>query len=189
MIRKLAGLMILVATFAPVLADAQSDANADTSAEARIKVDVWAPTTTISTPVSASGVLSREFAQSALQAVAAIRDMQTKLAFAIEHGYPISEFSIGCEREQVADAVKKAELSVLSDADRAALHELQARNEILRGWTDWLIEAHQTMHLGDYYMSAAALENNELSQKLDHCSQSMASMLVRRRVQEDYACR
>jgi hypothetical protein len=133
--------------------------------------------------------LSRDFATSALRAAAQIRNWQLHLAYALQNGYPLSEYLIASDRDQAADALQVAVSAAKRMADRAALVQLANLFGNMQNWSNARIEDKRNLRLANYYMSASALENDELFQQTISCTSYLISMLASGRLAEDTNCR
>jgi hypothetical protein len=133
--------------------------------------------------------LSRDFAGSALTAAAQIRDWEMHLAYTIRNGYPLSEYWIVSDRDRAADALQLAVSAAKREADRAALMQLANLFGSVQSWSDARVEDKRNLRLANYYMSASALENDELFQQTISCTSYLISMLASGRLAEDTNCR
>ena len=58
----------------------------------------------------------------------------------------------------------------------------------VRQWSDKLVEARKSMNTGQYAMSASALRDDPLSQKIVACGRFLAPMLASGTIQDDPSC-
>lgn len=174
----------------PASYDAPSHSQPDGTGAGIIAVDVWSSAT--STPIESdetqSAKLTPEFAVAALTAAFGMQSTERRLEYTIKRGFPLYEFWIQTDLDGIDDSLKLAALSVKNDADREALQQLQNQNSRLRLWSDWLIDANRNVRLGEYYMSASALDNDERFQNSVACTKFLVSMLTSRRLAEDDSC-
>jgi hypothetical protein len=151
---------------------------------------VWSSAT--STPAESdearSVTLTPDFAGAALTAAFGMQSTERRLEYTIKRGFPLYEFWIQTYLEEIDQSLSLAALSVMNDADREALQQLQNQNNRLRLWSDWLIDANRNVRLGEYYMSASALDNDERFQNGVACTKFLVSMLTSRRLAEDDSC-
>jgi len=161
-----------------------------TNPEETIAVDVWS--STASPPATTNEAervqLSADFAASALTAAFRMQSTERKIENSIRKGFPLGEFWIKTDLEGIDDSLRLAALSVTNDADRQALQQLENQNSRLQVWTDWLMDANRKMQLGDYYMSASALDNDTRFQSGVACTKFLVSMLASRRLADDNSC-
>ena len=137
-----------------------------------------------------SRALSRDFATSALTAAAQIMDWEMHLAYTLKNGYPLSEYWIAADRDQAADALELAVSAAKRKADRAALMQLANLFGIVQSWSDARLEDKRNLRLANYYyMSASALDNDELFQNAVSCTSSLIAMLASAKLTEETTCR
>ena len=132
--------------------------------------------------------LSTGFAASALTVAFRMQSTERRIENSIRRGFPLGEFWIQTDLEGIDDSLRLAALSVTNDADRQALQQLENQNSRLQVWTDWLMDANRKMQLGDYYMSASALDNDTRFQSGVACTKFLVSMLASRRLADDNSC-
>jgi len=158
--------------------------------EGTIGVDVWSSATLVAAKANEAepNELSADFAFAALTAAFRMQTTESRLENSIGRGFPLGEFWIHTDIEGIDDSLRLAALSVTNDADRQALKQLENQNSRLQLWTDWLIDANRNLRLGDYYMSASALDNDERFQNSVACTKFLVSMLASRRLAEDNSC-
>lgn len=132
--------------------------------------------------------LSREFTIAALSAAFQMQSSERRIEQSIKRGFPLGEFWIENDLDQVDDSLRLAALNVRSDADLEALQRLQAQSSRLRLWTDWLIQANRNLQLAEYYISPSTLDNDDRFQNAVVCTQALVSMLSGRRLADDRSC-
>ena len=79
-------------------------------------------------------------------------------------------------------------MAATTDADRHALQLLTNEFDAVRQWSDKLVEARKSMNTGQYAMSASALRDDPLSQKIVACGRFLAPMLASGNIQDDPSC-
>jgi len=132
--------------------------------------------------------LSRDFMRSGMEAIAQMREWASPLAYAIQNGYPVTESWVAGYREQAAHALSLASVAAATDADRRALQLLTNEFDAVRQWSNKLVEARKSMNTAQYAMSAGALREDPLSQKIVSCGRFLAPMLASGNVQDDPSC-
>ncbi len=183
--------VLLVATMASAQSERSLPYRNNHKSEDTIVVDVWAaaePDPAVSAQ-AAPAALSRDFAASAMRAAAEIRDWQLHLAYTLQSGLPLSESGIASDRDRAADALQLAALTAEGEADRAALMQLVNLFGDAQSWTDARVEDNRNLRLGNYSVSASALDDDESFQNNVSCANSLTSMLASRRFSEETTCR
>jgi len=134
--------------------------------------------------------LSQGFASAGLTVASRLQNTERRMEQSIKRGFPLGEFWIRLDFDQVDDSLRQASLTVRNDADRTALQQLQGQTERLRAWSDWLIGQNRELRLANYYISSATLDNDEQFQGSVTCTNYLLSMLASGQVQEeDRSCR
>ncbi len=132
--------------------------------------------------------LSRDFMRAGMETIALMREWASPLANAVQNGYPVTENWVANYREQAAHGLRLASMAAATDADRRALQLLTNEFEAVRGWSNKLVEARRTMNAGQYSVSANALRDDPLSQKIVACGHFLAPMLASGSMQDDPSC-
>jgi hypothetical protein len=132
--------------------------------------------------------LSRDFMRAGIEAIAQMREWASPLSYAIQNGYPVTENWVAGYREQAAHALSLASVAATTNADRRALQLLSNEFDTVRQWSDKLVEARKTMNTGQYAMSASALRDDPLSQRIVACGRFLAPMLASGSIQDDPSC-
>ncbi|MBZ5600083.1 MAG: hypothetical protein LAN83_17370 [Acidobacteriia bacterium] len=146
-------------------------------------------TTEVGPPVSTDEMgLSREFTKAGIETIASMREWASPLAYAIQNGYQVTDDWVSGYREQAANALRMASVAVSTDADRSALQLLTNEFEAVREWSRRLVEARRSMDTAKYALSADALRNEPMSQKLLTCGRFLATMLGSGKFQDDPSC-
>jgi len=139
------------------------------------------------TQADASG-LSRDFMRAGMEAIALMREWASPLAYAIQNGYPVAENSVAGYRDQAEQGLRLASVAAVTDADRGALQLLTNEFEAVKEWSSKLVEARKSMNAAQYVMSATALRDDPLSQKIVACGRFLAPMLASGNIQDDPSC-
>jgi hypothetical protein len=142
----------------------------------------------VAPPTQADARLSRDFMRAGMETIALMREWASPLANAIQNGYPVTENWVANYREQAAHGLRLASVAATTDADRGALQLLTNEFEAVREWSNKLLEARKSMNAGQYSVSANALRDDPLSQKIVACGRFLAPMLASGNIQDDPSC-
>ena len=137
-----------------------------------------------SSTVNDSG-LSREFMKAGIEAIAGMREWASTLAYATQNGYNVTESWVATYREQASHNVSLASVAVATEADRNALQLLNNEFEAVREWSNKLVEARKSMNAAKYALSANALRDEPLSQKIIACGRFLEAQPARHRQPPD----
>ena len=160
------------------------------SRQGTIAVDVWSSATSAAAQPEEDGPakLSPDFARAALTAALKMQLTEHRVENTIKKGYPLIDFWIQTDLDGIDDSLRVATLSVTNDSDRQALQQLENQSSRLHLWSDRLIDANRNLRLGDYFMSASVLDNDERFQSSVACTKFLVSMLASRRLADDNSC-
>ena len=153
------------------------------------------PSTAVSTPEPEIPVptdpssLSQGFMKAGIEAIAEMREWASPLAYAIQNNYQVTEDWVANYREQAAAALHAASAAATTAGDANALQLLNHEFEMVRQWSDKLVQAKRSMDTAKYSMSPDALRNEPLSQKIITCSHFLATMLGSSTFQDNPSCR
>jgi hypothetical protein len=140
-------------------------------------------------PIAANdSAFSREFLRAAIEEMALMREWASALANALQNGYPVTESWISAFRERAAQGLRLASVAASTDADRNAQQLLSNEFEAVRKWSNHLVEARKSLSAANYAMSASALGDDPLSQKIIACGHFLAPMLAGGNFQDDSSC-
>jgi hypothetical protein len=132
--------------------------------------------------------LSRNFVVSGIETIAKMREWGSTLAYAIQHGYGVTESWVAGYREQAASSLSLATDAASTDEDRNALQLLTNEFASVRQWSNNLVAAKQSMNTAQYAMSPDALRNDPLSQKIITCGRFLGAMLGGGEFKDDASC-
>lgn len=132
--------------------------------------------------------LSRNLVVSGIETIAKMREWGSTLAYAIQHGYGVTETWVAGYREQAASALSLASAAAATDADRNALQLLTNEFAAVTQWSNNLVTAKQSMDAAQYAMSPDALRNDPLSQKIITCGRFLGAMLGSGDFKDDASC-
>jgi hypothetical protein len=132
--------------------------------------------------------LSPEFMKAGIEELALMREWASPLAYAIQNGYPVTEQSVSSYHAQAANGLRLASAAAKTESDRNALQLLSNEFNAVQEWSNKLIAARKSMDTAQYSMSAGALQNDPLSQKIIACGHFLGSMLGSGTFQDDPSC-
>jgi len=132
--------------------------------------------------------LSPEFMKAGIEELALMREWASPLAYAIQNGYPVTEQSVSSYHAQAANGLRLASAAAKTESDRNALQLLNNEFDAVQEWSNKLIAARKSMDTAQYSMSAGALQNDPLSQKIIACGHFLGSMLGSGTFQDDPSC-
>lgn len=134
-------------------------------------------------------LLSNGFVVAALRSASTLRDWQDHLSITIRNGYPPSDYWIGLDRNRAADALRLASLAASTDADKEVVEQLTSEFGTIEAWSTECLDGYKNLRLAKYYMSSAALENDEQFQQSAQCTQTLLTVLSKGEVTEQPLCR
>jgi len=146
-----------------------------------------APTATEPEGSNSSG-LTRDFRKAAIEGISLMREWASNLANAIQNGYPVSENWVSGYRARAQNGIAIAAAARSSDADRNAYELLNHEFEAVQEWSNKLLDARKSMNAAKYAMSASALQNDPLSQKIVTCGRFLGQVLASGTFQDDPSC-
>ena len=138
-------------------------------------------------PIEHSG-LSREFMRAGIEEIATMREWASTLAYAIQNGYPVTEQWASNSREQAARDLRLAAAAVSTESDRSALQLLTHEFEAVDQWSNKLLQERKSMDTAKYAISANALQDDRMSQKIITCGHFLATMLGSGSFEDDPSC-
>ncbi len=139
------------------------------------------------TPTDDSG-FSQDFMKAGIEAIAGLREWASPLAYAIQNGYNVTDSWVATYREQALHNVTLASAAATTDADRSALQLLNHEYQAVLQWSNKLVEARKAMDTAKYSLSANALRDEPLSQKIITCGHFLASMFGSGSFHDDASC-
>jgi hypothetical protein len=131
---------------------------------------------------------SQDFMKAGIEEISLLREWASPLAYAIQNGYPITEHWVAGYREEAANGLRLASVAAKTEADRKALQLLSNEFESVREWSSKLVEARKSMDTAKYAMSAGALQNDPLSQKIIACGRFLGPMLGSGTFEDNPSC-
>jgi len=137
---------------------------------------------------TAGSELSRDFVRAGIEEIATMREWASTLAYAIQNGYQVTEKWAADYREQAAHDLRLASAAVSNEADRNALQLLTNEFEVVREWSNRLVQERKSMDTARYALSENALREDPTSQKIIACGHFLATMLGSGSFQDDPSC-
>jgi len=186
----IAGLLVISAVAQDVNAPSTNTAvtqqqGSSDNGEHTIVVNVWSKS---GLEGPRPGQVSSTFARAGLNAAFRMQSTERKIENSIRMGFPLGEFWIQTDLDEIDDSLKLAAVSATNDADRQALQQLENESSRLRLWSEWLIDQNRRLALTEYYISSSTLDNDESFQNTVTCTNFLVSMLASRRLGEDNSC-
>lgn len=133
--------------------------------------------------------LSQAFMRTSIEAIALMREWASPIAYAIRHGYPITEEWVANYREEARSGLQQASAAVSTDADRQAIQLLTSEFEAVNEWSNKLLDARKSLSAANYAVSENALQDDPLSQKIVTCARFLGTMLGSGEFEDDASCR
>ncbi len=170
--------------------DAKGSQRSSDNSGGTIVVDVWSPAASVDADTEEEKPikLSRGFTVGALTAANKLQSTQRKIEYSIKTGIMLKEFWIQTDLDAIDDSVRLAALAATNEADRQALRQLENQAKAMREWCDWLIDENRHLHLANYLVSPAPLDNDDRFQKTVACTRFLVSMLASGELAEDNSC-
>ena len=131
--------------------------------------------------------LSREFMKAGIEEIALLREWASPLANAMQNGYPVTENWVAGYREKAASGLRLTTVAATTSEDHNALQLLTNEFEAVKEWSNKLVETRKSMD-AKYSISASALQDDPLSQKIVNCSRFLGPMLEGGSFQDDPSC-
>ena len=136
---------------------------------------------------SAAIGLSRDFMKAGIEEIALLREWASPLANAMQNGYPVTENWVAGYREKAASGLRLASVAASSGEDQNALQLLANEFEAVKEWSNKLVETRKSMD-AKYSLSATALQDDPLSQRIMSCARFLGPMLESGSFQDDPSC-
>jgi hypothetical protein len=141
-----------------------------------------------STPEPAQSGLSQNFMIAGIEVLARMREWATTLAYAIQHGYGVTENWVSDYREQASNSLRLAHAAASTESDRNGIELLSNEFEAVQQWSDKLLADRQAMDTAKYTSDPNALRQEPLSQKIITCGHFLGSMLGSGEFKDDPSC-
>jgi hypothetical protein len=163
------------------------------------RITLHLPTSIVSPPATepvaepshsavSSSELSRDFMRAGIEEIATMREWASTLAYAIQNGYPVTEHWAANYREQAAHDLNLASAAASTDPDRHALQLLTKEFEAVREWANKLVQERKSLDTAKYALSANALQDDPMTQKIITCGHFLAAMLGSGSFKDDPSC-
>jgi hypothetical protein len=135
---------------------------------------------------------SRPFMNSAIEAMASIREWGGMLKVIVENGYPIGKAMSGntirAYQGRAADHVALASAAASTDDDHHGLELLRNEFNNLQAWSESFVDARNSLSTADLSTSENPLNDDENAQKVIQCGQFLQQMFASGAFQDDVAC-
>jgi len=132
--------------------------------------------------------LSKDFTRAGIEEIATMREWASTLAYAIQNGYHITDEWAANYREQAAHDLRLASRVASTEADRNALQLLTNEFEAVRDWSNKLVQERKSMDTAKYALSANALRDDPMSQKIVTCGHFLATMFGSGSFEDNPSC-
>jgi hypothetical protein len=113
-----------------------------------------------------------------------VREWRGALVNAVKNGYPVTDGFVANYRAQATTNLRLADIAATTDSDRNAFQLLSNQLDTMQKLSDKILAARQNMN----YVSADALKNDPLNQKILNCARSLAAMAASGQFQDDGSC-
>jgi hypothetical protein len=130
---------------------------------------------------------SRPFMNSAIEAMASIREWGGMLKVIVENGYPVGK-AMSAYQGRAADHVALASAAASSDDDHRGFELLRNEFNNLQAWSESFIDARNSLSTADLSTSENPLKGDENAQKIIQCGQFLQQMFASGAFQDDVAC-
>ena len=138
--------------------------------------------------VSDHGQLSRDFVKASIEVTAEIREWTTAQAYLIENGYGVTEHFVADQRGQADRALKLAEATALTHADKNAMQLINHEFNAVGEWSEKLFKAQKSMDTAKYSVAPDTLRNEPSTHKIISCGRFLERMLAGGEYQDDVSC-
>lgn len=132
--------------------------------------------------------MTPSFMAAAVQALAAVKEWHTTLAYAIERGLPGDGSRIVVYRDRAAEKLHLATVGISTDQDKQALQLLTNHFSQVDNWKNKLVDARKSMSAANYSITPDALKKDADYQRIASCSQFLSAMLPSGQFNDDSSC-
>jgi hypothetical protein len=133
--------------------------------------------------------MSTEFMRSGVGFVSAIKAWTNALTYAVQKGVPGDGSRIVILRDQAAEALRMAKVSISTESDNHSYQLLSTHFDDVHNWSDRLIGERKSMETGKYSMSTDALANDSTYQRITGCTKFLGTMIPSGHYQDNANCR
>ncbi len=141
-------------------------------------------------PTSAAGHigLSQNFMIAGIETISEMREWASAMEYAIENSYTVTESWAANNRASAEKSLTLARAAAVTESDRNALQLLTNEFEMVRNWSDKLVQAARNLDMAKYSTSPKTLRNEALSQKIIQCGRFLGTMLGSAEFKDDPSC-
>ncbi len=140
------------------------------------------PALAASQPVSTE--FSKEFMRAGIEEMSVIREWRGALVNAVQNGYPVTDAFVATYRGQAMTNLRLASVAVSTDSDRNAYQLLSNEFDNMQKLSNKVLAARKDMK----YITADALKDDPLDQKVLSCARALAAMASSGQFQDDGSC-
>ena len=122
------------------------------------------------TDPQANSAMSSKFMSAAIQDLGVIKEWSSTIALGLQNGVPGTGKRLALNRDKAAEGLSLARVAATTPSDEQSLRLLTAHfNNVLK-WYDQMVDARKNMNTANYSMSAGALDDGAVYQKIVSCS-------------------
>lgn len=154
--------------------------------ELNIPVPEPPPTSQDEQDLSKQG-MSKQFQQSAISALAQMREWRGAIIALITTGMPVAGTWSQDYHDRVETDLMQTTLAASTDADHQALQLLQSEFDLLAEWADNVIGEREALNAARN-IDPNSLQNDATLAKISKCAQFLSSMIVSDTFSDDSSC-
>ncbi len=132
--------------------------------------------------------LSKDFMKAGIEELSLLREWASPLANAIQNGFPVTEAWVAGYQSKAKRGLGMASAAASTEGDHRAFALLNNEFELVRQWSDKLVEARKSLSVANYALSQDALKNDPLSIRIVTCEHVLEPMLAGGVFQDDSSC-
>lgn len=132
--------------------------------------------------------LSQNFMIAGIETISEMREWASAMEYAIENSYTVTESWAANNRASAERSLTLARAAAVTESDRNALQLLTNEFEMVKNWSDKLVQASSNLDTAKYSTSPKTLRNEALSQKIIQCGRFLGTMLGSAEFKDDPSC-